>query len=460
MTYTTPKTSAQLPVAIIGAGLAGLTAASFFRRHNIPVLLYEADKQVGGLAQSFHDPDGFSYDFGAHFITNRLAAAVGVGAYCKTVRHYGEAVLLQGKSYRYPFGLLQVPRFLAGGVASRLKPVPEHRANRSAAEWFRSVYGKALADEVAIPLLEAWSGEKASDLAASVGNKLQNSIGETLWLKLAGRMSGRAVACGYSHEMPENANVWHVYPDGGAGLLCQRLAEGLEDSIRLETVVESIQVEEGRAVAVQVKGREQPVAAVVSTMPGRLLAKLVKGTDALKPLLQFRYRPMVFANMRFQGRGLLPDTVLWTPEQAFPFFRLTETALSMPWLAPSDKTLLTVDIGCQMNDAIWQMDEEQLGEFCLEHLQPIVPNARQRYLGCRVLKTPIAYPVFLNEYESDRQRFEHSTGVDGLYSIGRNGEFAHILMEDVYWRTLKKSRQILAALHPSSAVRQFVSHSI
>jgi protoporphyrinogen/coproporphyrinogen III oxidase len=214
-------------------------------------------------------------------------------------------------------------------------------------------------------------------------------------------------------------------------------------------------VEEGRAVAVQVRGREQPVAAVVSTMPGRFLAKLVKGTDALKPLLQFRYRPMVFVNMRFQGRGLLPDTVLWTPEQSFPFFRLTETTLSMPWLAPLDKTLLTVDIGCQMNDEIWQMDEEELGEFCLEHLQPIIPNARQRYLGCRVLKTPIAYPVFLNEYEADRQRFEHSTGVEGLYSIGRNGEFAHILMEDVYWRTLKKSRQISAALHPSTTVQQF-----
>ena len=35
---------------------------------------------------------------------------------------------------------------------------------------------------------------------------------------------------------------------------------------------------------------------------------------------------------------------------------------------------------------------------------------------------------------------------EGLYSVGRNGEFRHIFMEDVYWRTLKKMRQLLADL--------------
>ena len=150
--------------------------------------------------------------------------------------------------------------------------------------------------------------------------------------------------------------------------------------------------------------------------------------------------------MRFKGRGLLPDVVTWTPENQFPFFRLTETTLSMPWLAPEGKTLITVDIGCEVGDEIWTMDEERLGEFCLEHLGPVITGARERYMGCRVLRTPIAYPVFLNEYEADRRRFEDSMQVEGLYSIGRNGEFAHIFMEDVYWRTLKKTRQLAATL--------------
>ncbi|WP_404789528.1 hypothetical protein [Altericista sp. CCNU0014] len=37
-------------------------------------------------------------------------------------------------------------------------------------------------------------------------------------------------------------------------------------------------------------------------------------------------------------------------------------------------------------------------------------------------------------------------GIAGLYSIGRNGEFSHMLVEDVYWRTQKKMHEMRAYL--------------
>jgi protoporphyrinogen/coproporphyrinogen III oxidase len=431
------------PVAIIGGGPAGLTAATFLRRHGVPFILYEAGPKVAGLASSFHDTDGFTYDFGAHFINNRLAAAVGIGAQCRDVLYYGESVLTRGKTYGYPFGLLQSARYAASGLGSRLKPRSQGDANRSAAHWFRANYGEALANEVAIPLLEDWSGAPATELAASVGNKLQNTIGQTLFLKAASRWTGRAVGCGYSHCFPESPHVWHVYPEGGVGLICQKLAEQVMDAIQLESPVEGILVEDGRVVAVRSLGYDQPVSAVVSTAPCNILAKLVRGTDALQPLAQFRYRPMVFVNLRMEGRNLLKDTVLWTPESHFTCFRLTETPISMPWLAPQGKTLITVDIGCEKGDRLWSMDDETLGELCIQELQEIIPDARRRYQGCRVLRTPAAYPVYLNEYEDVRLKLEHSTGVEGLYTIGRNGEFSHALMEDVYWKTQDKMRELV-----------------
>jgi protoporphyrinogen oxidase len=173
------------------------------------------------------------------------------------------------------------------------------------------------------------------------------------------------------------------------------------------------------------------------------LARLVKGTDALQQFKDFRYRPMIFVNMKFEGRGLLPDTVLWFPENDFPFFRLTEATLSMPWLAPEGKTIVTVDIGCEKDDEFWAMDEEKLKELCLENIARIIPNAKEKFLGAGVLRTPIAYPMFLKEYESARLSFERSTGIENLLSVGRNGEFAHIFMEDVYWRTRKKVRNLI-----------------
>lgn len=432
----------EKPIAIIGAGLAGLTAANYLREKNVPFILFEAGKKIAGLATSFKDEEGFSYDFGAHFITNRLAEAVGVRDECLTVKHYGEAVYLGGKIYSYPFGLVKIPRMTISGIKAKF--AGNGHAPESAAEWFRKSYGAALADEVALPLIEAWSGAPAENLSAAVGESLPGSIGKTLYLKAASKITGRAVACGYNREMPENAGVYHVYPEKGVSALCEKLAKGIEDKIRLETPVEKIIVENGKVTAVRAKGIETEVSAVISTAPANILSKIVEGTNALEEFSRFRYRPMTFINLRFTGRGLLPDTVVWFPETEFPFFRLTEATISMPWLAPEGKTIITVDIGCERGDEIWEMSEDDINELCLRHLVKIIPDARARFLGGKVLRTPIAYPVFLNEYETERQNFEKSTNIENLLSVGRNGEFAHIFMEDVYWRTRRKVEALVS----------------
>lgn len=431
------------PVVILGAGLAGLTAANYLHLRGVPVILFEAGNKIAGLAQSFHDEDGFTYDFGAHFITNRLAKAVGIENQCRTVKHYAETVWLGGKSYSHPFGLMRVPRMTLSGISAKIKSLTSNNKTETAADWFRAAYGAALADEVAIPLTEAWSGAKADDLSPAVGDGISSGIGRTLLLKIASRLTRRAVSCGYSRELPEKPSVYHVYPMGGIGTLCQKLAENLDGVIKLESPVEKILVENSKAIGVRVNGKIQEASAVISTAPVNVLGKIVEGTDKLEHLTRFRYRPMIFVNLRLEGRGLLPDVVTWTPESRFPFFRLTETTLSMPWLAPTGKTVITVDIGCEKADEFWQMDDEKLGELCVENLKAIIPDVRSRYLGCRVMKTPIAYPVFLREYEEERRAFVDGTGIENLYSIGRNGEFSHIFMEDVHYRAEQKMKSLL-----------------
>jgi oxygen-dependent protoporphyrinogen oxidase len=105
-----------------------------------------------------------------------------------------------------------------------------------------------------------------------------------------------------------------------------------------------------------------------------------------------------------------------------------------------------VDVGCDAGDSIWTMPDERVAELCLDPLDDLFPGLRERYFGCRVMRTPVAYPVFLREYEQERRALERGLPVKGLHSIGRNGEFAHILMEDVYWRTLQKVQRLTATL--------------
>ncbi len=431
------------PIAIIGAGIAGLTAANFLRQNNVPFVLFEAGDKIAGLASSFKDADGFSNDFGAHFVTNRLANAIGVGAECHLVKHYGEAVWLKGKSYNYPFGLIQIPRMSLNFVKTKIQLFNNKKAPVSAAEWFNRQFGSSIANEVALPLIEAWSGAPAEKLSSAVGESLPGSIFKIIYLKICSVLTGRAVSCGYNREMPEMPSVWHVYPKGGIATLCSKLAEGIEDSIKLKSPVEEILVENEKVVAVKVKGEIQEVAAVISTAPVNILAKMVKGTSALQGVKRFQFRPMLFVNLRLEGRKLLPDTVLWFPENKFPFFRITEVTRSMPWLAPEGKSIITVDIGCQKDDEYWTMDEKTLTQLCLDHLESVIPGVKNKFLGSTVLRTTISYPVFLTEYEKERKDFELSTNVENLLSIGRNGEFSHRFMEDVYWRTRKKVGELI-----------------
>jgi oxygen-dependent protoporphyrinogen oxidase len=433
------------PIAILGAGIAGLTAANFLKKENFPFVLFEAGNKIAGLASSFKDAEGFTHDFGAHFVTNRLADAIGVSSECRVVKHYGETVWLKGKSYSYPFGLIRIPRMSVSFMKTKLSSLNNGHLPCSAAEWFSMRYGISFAREVALPLIESWSGVPSEQLSPATGESLPTSIIKTFYLKAASFVTHRAVACGYNRELPEKPSVWHVYPNEGVSTLCTKLAEGLEDSIKLQSPVEEILVENEKVVAVRAKGILYAVSAVISTAPVNILAKLVKGTNALEGVSRFRFRPMIFVNMRFKGRGLLPDTVMWFPEKEFPFFRLTEVTRSMPWLAPDGKSIITVDIGCQKDDEFWTMDEEKLSALCLEHLKSVIPDAKQRFLGSSVLKTPIAYPVFLNEYEKERQEFERTTHIENLLSVGRNGEFAHRFMEDVYWRTRKKVHDLISS---------------
>src|SRR5204863_3278308 len=229
--------------------------------NNVPFVLFEASNKLAGLATSFKDADGFSHDFGAHFVTNRLANAIGVGSNCRLVKNYGEAVWHKSKSYYYPFGLMQIPRMSLSFIKTKIKSFSNGHPPNSAAEWFCKRYGSSFAREVALPLIEAWSGAAAENLSPAVGESLPGSIIKTFYLKTASMLTGRAISCGYNREMPEKPSVWHVYPNGGVSTLCSKLAEGLEDSIKLNSPVEEILVENEKVVAIRVKGEVHEVSA-------------------------------------------------------------------------------------------------------------------------------------------------------------------------------------------------------
>lgn len=62
-------TEEKAKVVIVGAGMAGLTAAAYLMRENYDVLLLDKNDKVGGLLQTFRSND-FSFDSGPRAFVN------------------------------------------------------------------------------------------------------------------------------------------------------------------------------------------------------------------------------------------------------------------------------------------------------------------------------------------------------------------------------------------------------
>src|SRR4051794_41587957 len=55
----------EKPVAVLGGGPAGLTAGYLLAKEGRPVIVFEAEDQVGGLAKT-EVRDGYRFDLGGH----------------------------------------------------------------------------------------------------------------------------------------------------------------------------------------------------------------------------------------------------------------------------------------------------------------------------------------------------------------------------------------------------------
>lgn len=61
-------------IAIIGAGITGLTCASLLRQRDLPVTVFEKSRGLGGRLATRRAGDGLTFDHGAQYVTARSGA--------------------------------------------------------------------------------------------------------------------------------------------------------------------------------------------------------------------------------------------------------------------------------------------------------------------------------------------------------------------------------------------------
>src|SRR5450631_2695144 len=130
-------------VAIIGAGITGLTAAFYLKRKGVPVTVYEAGGRAGGVIQSIRK-DGFLAEFGPNTILEtspkiaQLVRDAGLearklindpAAEARYVVRYGRPIEMPGS----PLGFFTTPLFTAKAKLAVLRE-PFVKPQRDGAE--------------------------------------------------------------------------------------------------------------------------------------------------------------------------------------------------------------------------------------------------------------------------------------------------------------------------------------
>ncbi len=330
-------------IVIIGAGPTGLGAGYRLQElgHEDWVIL-EANDYVGGLATSFTDEAGFTYDIGGHVMFSHYSYYDDLVD--KLMEEYTELqreawVWMEGRFIPYPFqnNIRDLdPQTVYDCVTGLLEAQRQEHNPTNFGEWVQSVMGAGIAKHFMLPynfkvwatppelMNYVWIGERVS--VVDVDSILKNVI-----------LGEDQVSWG-----PNNS---FRYPrHGGTGFLYDKLRAFIDHNLHLETPVASVD-----PVAKEVRtadGRVWPYDVLLNTMP---LNKLVGCTESVPDAVRAATDGLVWSGSHIVGVGIdrpAQSTKNWIyfPEPDVPFYRVTYLSNYSPSMTPEpDQTLLLTE---------------------------------------------------------------------------------------------------------------------
>jgi len=267
-------------VCILGAGLAGLSAAYELGRRGYEVLVLEAAAEAGGLASSILI-DGTPIERFYHFICRgdsdliELASELGIDHRLHW-RPSRTSFLYEGSLYGFgapldllrfrPVPLLQRLRFGLNVIRSRYRRDWQRLDRLSAATWLRQQIGDRAYEVIWDPLLRIKFGDAHDAVSAA-----------WIWHRIHRIATSRRTLWGR-----EELGYLELGSATVIDALLERLGAMPTVTVRTSSPVEKIHLQDGRVVAVSVSGDGQPTGCdtVVSTVALSLLPRIAPDLDS------------------------------------------------------------------------------------------------------------------------------------------------------------------------------------
>jgi protoporphyrinogen oxidase len=464
---------------VIGGGICGLAAGSSLAAQGEQVTVLEAQHFVGGLAATLPGKTGAGFDFGPHAYHARNQRVLDLFKEIASdgfpARKKNVSIKFRGKYYKYPLEALDIAKSMSPIIAARafldyfwesIRRTVRPKTLVSAEDWVVQAMGRTLYGLFFGPYTTKVWGMPPSELAASFA---QHRIPHISLMKVvvSSLRTGYAKRTGTEHRYAPLV-IELFYPPRGAGVISQRLADRIRDAspanrVCTGTLVAGIDVEGDRITGVRYRsvpstdrggqlcalasgtetsvdpfaagrGPEERVACdrVVNTAPLPALIELLG--DAVSPEARaaarhLRFRALTIVGLRVKRPAALPAQSIYFQDKTFN--RLSETRnYGGSQVCAADETILLCDITCDVNDAIWNADPDDLGRTCAIELEQEGFIKASEVAESVVLRSTFGYPVYMVGYEraietlmTELMRFP------GLVTGGRQGLYKYVDMD-------------------------------
>jgi len=456
------------PVAVIGAGPAGLTAAYELSQRGVPVTLFEADGQVGGIARTV-EHHGYRFDIGGHRFFTKVPAVEELWHSLLgpdfLSRPRLSRIFFRRRFFAYPLkpfdtlknlGVLDSILILASYLARKISPI---RPEENFEDWVSNRFGKRLYATFFKAYTEKVWGISCRELSAQwASQRIRGlSVRTALLNMLPGGLMQRGSALKTLTER-------FGYPRLGPGMMWEALAARCQEQgalIRLNCRTTRILHDGARVEAVEISCAgetvREPVCRVISTMPlGELVLALTPAAppEVAAAARRLRYRDFLMVALVIDRADIFPDNWIYIHDAQVQVGRIQNFKNWSPDLVPDpSKSCLGLEYFCFAGDELWEMADHDLVELARRELGTTGLCDPALVVEGAVVRMPKAYPMYdagsleaLGLIQGYLERFEN------LQPIGRNGLHKYNNMDHSMLAALLAVRNLYGEHHDLWAI--------
>ncbi|HEY1357552.1 MAG TPA: NAD(P)/FAD-dependent oxidoreductase [Thermoleophilaceae bacterium] len=425
----------EKPTVVIGAGPAGLTAGYLLTKMGLPVVVLEAEDQVGGIAKTAVR-DGYRFDLGGHRFFTKVKEVDDLWHEImreeflerpRMSRIYWRDPRGQGKFLDYPLrgpdvmkklGPLDLTKALFSYLWAAIKPKGKEETFE---QWVSNRFGKWLFSQFFKSYTEKVWGVPTSEIRSEwAAQRIKNlSFFRAAWSAFFGNKDNKVTS------LIEKFN----YPRYGPGQMWETMTDDIRrlgGEVLLETKVDKIEFDGDRCVRIEAGDKTWEPSAVISSLPLRNVVGMAQPhprPEVLAAAKGVRYRDFLTVSVVLDGEDLFPDNWIYIHDPKVTVGRIQNFRSWSPWMVPDpSKACVGLEFFCFQGDDLWEMEDDKLIKLGMRELEQLGLAKKEQFEFGFVTRVPKAYPMYDAEY-AERVSMIRTwlDGLDNFVQVGRNG---------------------------------------